>query len=261
MKKIFALLIAINAVVLGYSQEEQRTGLRSMQSLEPQTAEHTSEELVRRIRSVNHQIAQLKSDIITEYQGYNKDKLYTDENARNADFNKLEKEKTSLRNQIKEIDQSIQSLNDEYQAVERIREYYEKGNIDTLFNHTDLLSLQIHKKIFGAEYPKVMDELLILLECAGLLKQEYNLMRKSSGRKRLKDVQQCKTKEYLDGLLSIQEDITNEVSSWIKDEEHTFYDIVLFRNYLYNNYAISFDVDFPYLYKKIIERIELLPQK
>lgn len=256
MKKIFVLFIAINVGTLGYAQESKRNDSQLMQKSGHGNPQQKSGNLTWRIVDINHQIDSLKNEIHEEYQKYSNQKLYTDEKFRNTDFAELETEKEVLRTRIIELNHDIDSRKKECQSVDRIWEYYENGNIDTLFAHADTLSLQIHKKIFGKGYPKVMDDIQTLLECADLLTKEYKEGQNSFGLQNLRGVQQCETKEYLDGLLSVQKDITDEVNSWIRDEEHTLYSMVMFRNYLYNNYGISLDVDFPYLFGKVIEKVE-----
>lgn len=242
MKKIVLLLIIINIVSLGYAQES----------------------LIERISDINQKIDCLKKDIQGKYQEFCDQKLYTDEKTRNAAFDELEKEKEALQIQIKKLNHDIDSLKEEYQAIDKIREYYESYDIDSLFIHANPIVLNTHKKIFGDGYPKVIkviDDLQILLECADLLKGGYDEAKNSSEREKLKGVQDCKAKEHLDILLSEQKDITDEVNSWIKEEKHTIYSMMTFQREMHSAYGISLDTDFPYLYGKIVEKLELTTTK
>lgn len=257
MKKIFVIFIMLNVVSTGYAQDAKRTDSQQQHNSESLNSQRTFDGLTGRIADINSLIDNLKKDIEEEYQKYSSTEMYTNEKTRDADFATLGAEMESLRILEKELNHDIDFLKNEYQAVDRIRKYYENSNIDSLFAHADLMSLQIHKNIFGVEYPKVMDNLQILLECADLLEHKYDSKKKELGRQKLKDVPPCETKEYLDGLLAVQEDITDEVDSWTKDEEHTLYSMTKLRNYLYNNYEISLEIDFPYLYNKVIENVEL----
>ena len=253
MKKIFLLSIALSIVAVGYAQNPKQ----------PQK----SKELTEQIADINKQIANinklkedLKKDIDTEYEKYKTPDniIYTDKKQQENAFAELDKEKDSLRIRITELNHDIDSLKEGYKAVDKIREYYERDSIDALFVHADLMTLHIHKEILAKDCPKVMDDLQTLLECADLLTKGYEQDKNSSGRKKLEDVRQCDTKDNLDALLCAQKDITDEVESWIKkDEEHTLYSMAVFLNNLYINYGVSLDVEFPYLYGKVVETVEL----
>ena len=235
MKKIVLLLIVINIVSLGYAQDS----------------------LIVRISDINQKIDGLKNDIQEKHQEFRKQKLYTDKKTRDAIFDKLEKQKEGLQSQIKGLSAETDSLKKGLEVVDKLREYYETNNIDSLFIHADPLSLQTHRTILGEDYPKVINDLQILLECADLLRSGYDKVKNSSKREVLKSVQNCKTKEHLDILLSEQKDLTDEVNNWMKVEKHTIYSMVTFQREMHSAYGISLDADFPYLYRKIVEKLEL----
>ena len=256
MKRICILLISMGMVSLGNAQKVRHERRQPRQeSVKAET--QSPETILAGIVCINQQIDSLKGSIHREYNGFSTQKLYTDEKFRNDSLASIDKEKESLKNKIKDDTCVINSLKEEYKAVDRIREYYEKGNIDTLYAHADLMTLHIHKNIFGDSYPKVMDDLKILLECTDLFAKEYDDKQNKTHIQNLKEVRQCDTKEQLEGFLLVHKDITDEVNSWIKDEEHTLYSMMMFRRYLYNNYGITIDADFPYLNAKVIEILKL----
>ena len=257
MKKIFLLYIGLITVLHGYAQESKITNQQIVQTSIFPSSLHRTVELTDRIHSINNQIDSLRKDIHNEYLEYSKQQLYTSGKYQSNVFLKIKEDSHSLRNGIKEIDHDIDSLQTENMSVDRIREYYEKNSIDSLYIHVDLSTLMTHKKILSPEYPIIINDLQILLESGDLLKKEYNEKRNSSKQQEMKGVKQCKTKEYLEGLLSVQKDISEEVDNGRKDEEHTLYSITMFRIYLYNNYGVSLDADFPYLSDKVIDKVEL----
>ena len=254
MKRLFLLIITIGVVLFGNAQKVKNvgTGLRQ-KTVKAQTLDA----VLGSIDNINHQIDSLKDFIHSEYQGYNTQKLYTDKKFRNDTLANIDREKEALQNKIKEDISIVYSLKEEYKSVDRLREFYDKGNIDTLYAHADQITLCIHKKIFGNDYPKIMDDLQVLLECAELLAQGYDEKKNKASIQNLKGVRQCDTKELLEGLLLVQKDVSDEVNSWIKDEEHTLYSLVMFRKYLFNNYGITLDADFPYLSAKVTEIVKL----
>lgn len=257
MKKIFLLYIGLTTVLHGYAQESKITNQQIVQTSIFLSSLHRTVEITDRIHSINNQIDSLRKDIHKEYLEYSKQQLYTSGKYQNDAFLKIKEESHSFQNRIKEIEHEIDSLNKENMSVDRIREYYEKNSIDSLYIHVDLSTLMTHKKMLSPEYPTIIDDLQILLESGDLLKKEYNEKRNSSKQQEMRSVKQCKTKEYLEGLLSVQKDISEEVDNWIKDEEHTLYSIIMFRTYLFNNYGVSLDADYPYLSDKVIKKVAL----
>lgn len=249
--------IAIYVVVSGYAQTHKQSNPQRQQVSAKSVVMQRPKSLIKRIADINHQIDSLNNDIHREYQGFNEQKFYTDTKLRKDSLANLEREKEALQKMIDENKAMVTSLEKEYQAVDSILEYYEKGNIDTLYAHVDLMTLHIHKKIFGESYPRVMDDLQILLECAALFDKEYDEEQNKTCIQNLNDVRQCDTKDLLEGFLLVHKDVADEVNSWIKDEEHTLYSMVMFRRYLYNNYGVTLDADFPYLSAKVVEMVQL----
>lgn len=240
MKRIFVFFAVVNAVLLGYAQKPENS---------------SSDKLKAKIDNINQQIGDLKTEIESVYQNYSNKKVYSDDKTRNDSFAKLQEESESLRKQLRQLNCDIDSLQKEYMVVDNLREYYQNGNIDSLFSHADKESLAIDKRILGSDYPKVIDELQILLDYGELLRKEYKAEQASQLWK-LDEVDPCATKERLSELLSVQKDITSEVEYWIKDERHTLYDFVKFRNTLLEYYSVSIETDFPYLAGKVFEKLE-----
>lgn len=209
------------------------------------------------IATINHQIDSLKGLIHSEYNEYATQKLYTDERFRNDSLASIETEKAAMQNKLNEDTCVINSLKEEYRAVDRIRDYYKKENIDTLFAHSDLTTLSIHKQILGEDYPKVMDDLHILLGCLDLLTKQYDEKGNKTLIQNLERVQQCDIKEKLEGFLLVQKDVTEEVDVWVKNGEHTLYGFVAFLRQIHNNYGITLDTDLPFLFAKVVEMIKL----
>ena len=246
MKKTFLLLIA--SIIVMHQPKQMSASM---------TSQKLSENLIGRIHTINSQIDSLKRDIHNEYLEYNGQMLYTDINTQKSTFSEISKKNDSLRTCIEEINNEIEQLKINDSSIDKIRAYYENSIVDSLFAHVDPSSLKVHKRILGSDYPKVMDDLQVLLESAEMLKKVYEASQNSALLQKLKIIQPCKNQEYLDGLLSVQKEITDEVNSWIMNEEHTLYNMVLFRTYLYNNYGISLHEDFPYLANMVIEKVRI----
>lgn len=255
MKRVILWCIALCVSASGYGQKQSSP--QRMQVSEATVPDQMSKSLIDRIVNVNLQIDSLNCDIRREYQEFSNQKFYTDKKFRKDSLTNIEKKKVALQKKIDESKVIITSLENEYKAVDNISEYYEKGNIDSLYIHADQMTLIIHKKICGEKYPKVIDDLQVLLECAESLKKMYDEKQNKTCIQRLKGVRKCDTKELLEGFLLVQKDVTDEVNSWIKNEAHTLYSLVIFRRYLYNNYGITLDSDFPYLSAKVIEMVKL----
>ena len=203
------------------------------------------------IGDINKQIDSLEQEIHERYkQGKNND-LYNDEQSRQIYFAGLAKQKALLRNNITMLEAIIETSKTKLQWIETLRNYYSTTPIDTLFSHSDPTSLKVHKQILEKRYPKVIDELQILMECSDALKNEYNEKRNQSCLHNLQKVQNCRSKEYLEGVLQVQLAITEEVDNWISKEEYSLYDIFKLADKLYKDYEVDLESDFPFLANKI----------
>lgn len=229
----------------------------------PTNATNGGSNLSEKINDIENQIESLKTEIHSIYLSYSKQPLFSDKKAQTEAFNRVEKEKKDLQTRIVRINDSITILEENHQWIERLREYYEKRSIDTLFVQSDLVSILVHKSIIGNIYPKVMDYIQTLLEGAELLTKEYDAKQNQKYVQSLKNVQQqCERKEYLIGLLQVHKDITDEVNNWMAKEEHTLYSMAVFQNYLINNYGVALDTDYPWLATKIRETVtSTLPKR
>lgn len=224
---------------------------------EPVSANATEGEndLSAKIIDIESRIESIKAEIHSLYLSYSKQQLFSEKKYQAEAFAKLENEKADLRIRINSINDSINDLEEKNKWVESLRDYYERVNVDSLIVQSDLVSLKIHKSILGKKYPKVMDDLQAMLEAAELLTQGYDEKQNQKYVQILKNVQQCERKEYMMGLLQVHKDITVEVNNWLAKEEHTLYNMTVFQNYLFNNYDVALDTDYPWLAAKVRESV------
>lgn len=228
----------------------------------PADANEEENDLSAKINEIENLIESLKTEIHSMYLNYREQPLFSDKKFQSESFKGLEKEKADLLIRIKNIKDSIVVLEEKCKWVDRLREHYEKGNVDTLIVQSDLVSLRVHKSILGKNYPKVMDDLQTLLEAEELLTKGYDAKQNQKYIQNLENVQQCERKEYLIGLLQVHKDITDEVNNWMAKEEHTLYSMAVFQNYLINNYGVALDTDYPWLATKIRETVtSTLPKR
>lgn len=213
------------------------------------------DDLSAKIIDIENQIESIKAEIHSLYLSYSEQPLFSDKKHQTEAFAKIDKEKADLRTRINRINDSIAALEEKYQWMERLRDYYEEGTFDALIVQSDLVSLKIHKSILGKNYPKVMDNIQTMLEAAELLTKGYDAKQNQKYVQSLKNVQECERKEYLIGLLQVHKDITDEVNSWLAKEEHTLYSMAIFQNYLLNNYGVALDADYPWLAAKVREAV------
>ena len=203
------------------------------------------------ISDINKQIDSLEQEIHERYkQGKNND-LYNDEQYRQIYFAGLAKQKALLRNNITMLEAIIETSKTKLQWIETLRNYYSTTPIDTLFSHSDSTSLKVHKQILEKRYPKVMDELQILLECSEALKKKYDEEQIQTCLQKCQRVRECPTKEYLEGLLSLYKDINDEVALWLLDKDYSLYSMAIEIAYINDNFGIDLEFDFPYLANKI----------
>lgn len=243
MKKILLVFIVLGIVASGYAQQPQ--------------------DLTGKINGVNQQIEGLKALIEKEHQAYSSQTQYTDKGYEEA-VNTFNQEKKVLTDSIASIQADIKKLDKEYQWLEDLRKFYLQ-NMDTVFAHADLVSLDYHKKILGENYPKEMDELKILLDCSAILTKAYNETDVQIGLQKLKDFKPCKSKEYLENLLELHEEVTGDVNRWKNENDFSLFSMMLLYDDLFSKYRISLETDYPYLAgevrKAVQQHLEALQNK
>lgn len=170
-------------------------------------------------------------------------------------FEKLNKEKKSCNDSIKAVQSRIKKLEQD-SWIRDLRIYYQNGKIDQLYAHADLKSLSTHIMILGKDHPKVMDDLEILLRCSELLQKEYNAKDNEQFLAQLNEVPDCATKESLQYLLARQNEVTERVENWIKeDKKHILFGMWDLCNEINEVYSVSFDEQYPYLSQKVRDKV------
>lgn len=228
--------------ITGYAQNARYTyqspGQRN-EYAKPLQNEKESD-LFSKIDNINRQIENLRYEIDREYERYSNETRFNEDT-----LAYLDREKDVLRDVIKIFEDSIAQIEKDLRFDSVLRDFYSK-DIDVLFTCTDLVSMQVHKRILGKNYPRVMDNLQILLECKELFKKEFNEKQNQAYQQKLNVVQQCEAKEHLSDLLDLHQEISADVDSWIKSE-HSLYEMML----LYRDYSVTIDDDYPWLAAKI----------
>lgn len=212
--------------------------------------------LVTIMMDISQRLDALNDSIDSVYKRYNDNKLFSDKEYRNNVFAKLDNEIRTLRAKEDSLNVVIVNGERKLQWVDKLRAYYEDTDIDTLYAHSDLVSLDTHIKILGTSHPKVMDELKVLFEGKQLLFRKMDPTGNAKARNNLKKVRDCDSKEYLDGLLAVHKEVTEEVEKWLRENNHGMYDAQLLYRRIDNNYGVSLDTDFPYLAGKVREKVK-----
>lgn len=240
MKKIVFLFLAMSAMMATHAQ-----GLPYSNEIDKINNHLKNNEL----DSANNQIKNLKKIINNRYKEYKEDKdnqlLYTNEQFRQYYFKEWAKKKASLLRRISMLKDTIET------TKTKIHDSVSSTPIDTLFSHCNPISLRVYKQIFGENYPSVMDELQILLECSEALKKKYDEEQIQTCLQKCQRVRECPTKEYLEGLLSLYKDINDEVALWLLDKDYSLYSMAIEIAYINDNFGIDLEFDFPYLANKI----------
>ena len=226
------------------------------------TINGTNSNYEERLANLSNQFNTLLQDIDADYQSYLKSDLYKKLYAGDKDktFNEISETIRALEIKRQTLPSSIDSLEARQKWVNEVRNYYSSTNIDVLYAHADLVSLSIHKQILGNNCPSVINELQVLLECAELIKNPYNAVQNSQGRKNLQGVRQCERKDYLLGLLDIYDMVSANVDTWINDKKCSLSDFITFYNYLQGEYGIDLDKDFPFLAERVRKAVVLPSQ-
>lgn len=213
--------------------------------------------LTKNIVEINEKIANLKKEIGMEYDKYAKEKFYSDKNYQTATFDSLDKDIKSLERQIKAINDSVAAMKKENDTfMEKLKYFYSDTNIENLYGKADLVSLEIHRTILGRDYPKVMDELIILLQCSNSFSQKYNEKENSQCLQQLKSVRQCNLKDSLEYLLLSYKEVSDEVENWKKsDREHSLYSMMSLLSYVKREYNRQIDKEYPYLFASLRESV------
>lgn len=243
IKRLFFSLLSFGFVILGCAQSPNTNLLQKYK------------DIANNIDNITTQIDSLKIGIHDQYIKYCDLSPYTNKKTLENALKELDIKKDALRNRIIELNDSIITVDKECQRILSIRYYYENGNIDSLFIHADLTSLQIHKQLLGKEYPKIMDDLQILLECRNIMTNSYDARQNNVHLEKIEKVESCETKDYLKGLLLIHKDITDEVYNWLREEKHSLYSMAVFSKLLNDNYGISLEEDFIYLFDMVTEAV------
>ena len=244
MKKIVFLFLAMSAMMATHAQD-----LPYFNEIDKINNHLKNNEL----DSANNQIKHLKKIINNRYKEYKEDKdnkLYTDEQYRQIYFKVWAEKKASLLRHISMLKDTIET------AKTELHDSVSSTPIDTLFSHCNPISLRVYKQIFGENYPSVMDELQILLECSEALKKKYDEEQIQTCLQKCQRVRECPTKEYLEEILPLYKDITEEVDKWLLDNDHSLYSMAIEIDVINDNYGVDLESDFPFLANKIRETVQ-----
>lgn len=182
-----------------------------------------------------------------------------EEGAKRTRLTQLEDEIGELQGSVDKLRKQIDDLNKKKQWVNDLQEYYAQNNLDTLFAHISKEMARLHAGILGKKSPKSLNDLMTLYECLEILTKPYNSVEINKCLQKLKNVQQCDSKDLVDYLLSVYNDINSEAKNrWMKREERddkTLFAYVKFLYYFEREYGIDLNKDYPYLSKEVRESI------
>lgn len=221
------------------------------------------------VAEVDQRVKALIKDIESLYSQYEgmSDQWFKDENRINEKFygkkgakngkkggkngeKGVKNEQGEQQKAIGVADSTINVIKGKLDWIDKLRDYYENGSLDDLYRgdqqhpKAEVSTLRLHMKLLGKDYPKKMDDLLLLAESAQSLKEEYDAARNKDYRNRLRNMAECDIKWDIDGLLAVHGDIKKEMDNW---EEHTLKGLMDKKSYLMNEYGVDLDKDFPYL--------------
>lgn len=233
MKRILFLFIIMTFVISNYAQEND-----SLYSFPSKISEITQQ-----ILDFNRYLESLKEPV---------NKLYDEIVAQDTDFSTQLNE---LNNEIADIDKQIKTIEDDGEWIESLRDYYTNGSLDNLYIHADTLMLRVHKQILGPDYPKQMDDLMVMVESSNFLKQKFNSSVNEMYVNKVKQLKNCSTKWKIKKLLDNYGVINNDVMSWTMGEKHSLYDMMVFKKDLNESHGINIDKDYPYLAEEIIKSV------
>lgn len=215
------------------------------------------------VDAINQRADALIKDIDSLYLKYDTmdDKWFQDKKKTKGKMDEVKGQQTAQQNRIKEANDNIENIKEEMKWIDELRAYYENGTLDDLYKGdalhpcANVTTLQLHMRLLGKNYPKKMDDLMLMAECANSVKGEYNAARNNDYRNRLDKMTECDTKWTIDGLLAVHGEIKEEVDKW---DSHTLMGFMTFRKYLMNEYGVDLDADFPFLAEQARKKIELI---
>ena len=213
--------------------------------------------LEERILAINSQIELLKNEIHEDYMYFSGLQEFSDRQSSQHRLDELVSKKNALLNRISEVSNRNSILLEELKYVDDLRDYYENNLVDSLFLSSDLASLHLHKAVIGDDYPKVMDDLEMILECRELFDKEYNPSSNEECLNRIESLPSCQATDRVKDLLIVHKDVTNEVASWIRQSGHSLLEMVRFQKRLEDFYGVSLDSDYPYLADAVRRVVQL----
>lgn len=244
MKRIIILLVMMTVAFAAWAQTPSKN---------PQIDE---------IDALCRQVEGLTQRIKIKYMTYINDTVYYNllyktelfgKSVQEKTFKELEAELKSLRTQIKEKNDSIQFIKQEIAWVDTLPHYYASHNLDKLFEDTDFQILDAHRevlRVLGKAVPSAIAQLHYMHESADLLKREYDEKATQECLGLLKNVPDCTKKKELQWLLETHSAVTSETNSWIGNDEHTLYELMVFRKYLKDYYEVDMENHYPFLAEK-----------
>lgn len=241
-KFIFVFLLAVSIAVSGHGQIRS-----SSQTLQRPDKNKLRDE----IETINRQVEALKNAIQEDLKYYKQNPIYGDAKVRNLAVRDLNAEIEKLKCRADSLSLDLAELEEALQMTDKIlRDYYEK-DIDSLYELSNMRSLQIHKQMLEGEPPQIMNDLEILFACLDLLENECDETKIAGGLEQLEKVRECYTKKYIRALLIWQKTIAGEVNHWLQGDDHSWFALALFRGKLYEDYGVNLDIDYPYLASEV----------
>lgn len=209
------------------------------------------------INDLNQRVADLINEVDSLCQIYNgmNDKWFQGKaiDARMKDVKQqCDKAKESMEN----ANTAIDSIKEEMAWIDELLKYYDSHSLDELYRGdgrhpcASVPTLKLHQKLLGTNYPKKIDDLLLLAESASSLKEEYDAEKNKRYQNGLKLITGCDTKWNIDGLLAVHGYIKDELDKGKGSEISTLKELMEFEKYLMNEYGVDLDADFPYLAKQ-----------
>lgn len=239
MRRILIIIAALSTAIIANAQNKEPNALDSIKD---------------KMSALTEQVQSLYNDIAELNKYVNKDanfrKVY--QNPEDS-FNELKEERDNLIEEIKGINTEKIDIENEQHWIDTLRTYYENGSLDDLYPHADTLTLRVHKQLLGKNYPKKLDDLLVMVECANLLKVEYDASRNENHRKRLSNVAESDMKWIIDGLLAAHEKVKKNVDNWT---DYSLMGFITFRKSLQNELGVLLDT-FPFLAEQARKKVEL----
>lgn len=261
MKQILLLFALFFAIVVNAQNSKTVSVRPNSQNSQNNKKDNSSAQ----VDAINQRADALINDIEALYRKYDtmNDKWFQDKKKTKGKMDEVKGQQTTQQNRIKEANNNIENIKEKMKWIDELRVYYENGTLDDLYKGdalhpcANVTTLHLHMQLLGKNYPKKLDDLLLMAECANLVKEEYNATRNNDYRNRLGKMTECDTKWVIDGLLAVHGEIKEEVNKW---GGHTLMDMMTFRKYLMNEYGVELDTDFPFLAEQARKKVEL-PKK